>query len=63
MIIFRIFFIEMFLSIVVIDRKRMDNSAIDLLIKELLQIPALSKMLEIILSIENISCDNQIDKK
>ena len=46
-----------------IDGKRIANSAIDLLIKELLQIPALSKMLEIILSIENISCDNQIDKK
>ena len=32
----------MLLSIV-IDGKRMDNSAIDLLVKELLQIPALSK--------------------
>ena len=32
----------MLLSIV-IDGKRMDNSAIDLLVKELLKIPALSK--------------------
>ena len=52
----------MLLSIV-IDGKRIDNSAIDLLIKELLQIPALSKNARDNCVDRNISCDNQIDKK
>ena len=52
----------MLLSIV-IDGKRIDNSAIDLLVKELLQIPALSKNARDNCVDRNISCDNQIDKK